>query len=456
MKPLSIKVKITFWYTGLIVFILCVILGSIVFSTDKILVLGLQRELEDEVYDVVEDIQFKDGLLNLERIKYFDDGIHVSIYSEEQNQLAGQLPSGFPAGTPFRSEEVQTVQTDSSRWLVYDMYVTVKGPAPLWLRGVISQSSSYETRNQILLVCMVLFPFLVLLAGYGGWLITKSAFQPVSLIQRTAAEIQRSGDLSKRIHLTGSKDEIQELAQTFDAMLEQLEASFKAQCQFTSDASHELRTPVSVIMAHAEYGLSQKDHPEEMAEALQVIAQQAEQMNSLIRSLLFLARAGHHPEQPEFEMINLSEVAEMVVEEIAVSAKSRNITVYADIAPDICLLADQTLLMRLLLNLLQNAIRYGRDNGWVKLKLRRTDGKVAGSVEDNGIGIAREHIDKVWKRFYQADPSRRRADDSGAGLGLPMVKWIIERHGGKITLESRLGEGTAFYFQLPAAQSKRS
>lgn len=449
MKPLSIKVKITLWYTSLIVFILAIVLAGVIVSTDKLLVLEVQKELEDEVYDAAEDIRFRNGSLDTADMEFFDDGIHISVYTKDRRQLAGQVPVGFPAITPFLPERVQTIETTGNHWLVYDVYVTAKGPEPLWIRGVISLNSSYAVRNQILAACLLLFPFLVLLAACGGWFITKSAFQPVSLIRRTAAEIEKSGDLTKRIHLTGTKDEIYDLAQTFDYMLERLESSFKNERQFTSDASHELRTPVSVIMAHAEYGLSQRDQPAEMAEALQVIQQQAGKMNKLIASLLLLARADHHEEILEFERVNLSEVAEMVIEEIKTVAQAKNIAVMAEMDPDLIIFADQTSIMRLLLNLLQNAVRYGRENGWAKLTLRRAQDGVWGSVEDNGTGIAPSNIDKIWHRFYQEDASRKSAENSGAGLGLPIVKWIIERHNGQINVQSRLGQGTTFHFFLP-------
>ncbi len=449
MKPLSIKTKITVWYTGLILVILCIIGGSVAFSTDKFMALELQSELEDEVYDVIEDIQAQSGVLDLHKLKYFDDGISISLYSQEQQHLAGQVPAGFPAAVPFRPQQVQTISAGAHNWLVYDFHSTGNAGEPLWVRGVVSLSSSYETRNQILLVYLLLFPFLLLLSGLGGWLITKSAFQPVSLIRRIASEIQSSGDLSKRIHLTGSKDEIYELAQTFDYMLEQLESSFKAERQFTADASHELRTPVSVILSHAEYGLTQTANPQEMAESLQVIQQQAGKMRTLIASLLLLARADQNTEPLEFETVNLSEITEIVIEELSLFAQQKNIVIHTEIAPGLFIRADQTSMMRLLLNLLQNAIRYGRENGWVKISLAATDEGIAGSVEDNGIGIAPKDLPNVWMRFYQADPARGSAGESGAGLGLPIVKWIVERHGGKISVTSRLGQGTCFSFLLP-------
>lgn len=455
MKPLSIKVKITCWYTGLIIFILAVIMAGIVFGTDKVLVQGVQRELQDEVYDVAEDISYTNGSIDVNDVDFFDDGVLISLYTKEQTLFAGQLPAGLPAVVPFQSEQVQTVKVDGSQWLVYDLYITAKGQEGIWVRGAVSLSPAYETRNQILFVCMVLFPFLVLLAGYGGWLITQNAFQPVTLIQRTAAEIESSGDLSRRIHLTGSQDEIYQLAQTFDHMLDQLEMSFKAEQQFTADASHELRTPVTVMMTHAEYALAQKDNWQEAAEAIQVILQQAEKMNSLISALLLLARADHRTDNLEFEMINLSEVAEMVAEEMEIAARKRNITICADIEPDLTLMADQTSMMRLLLNLCQNAIRYGRDNGWVRLTLKRENDGIQGSVADNGIGIAPAEQEKIWKRFYQVDPARHKREDSGTGLGLPIVKWIVERHGGSIAIDSCLNGGTTVRFYLPVNRQSK-
>lgn len=450
MKPWSIKTKITVWYTGLIVFILCIILGALILGTDKILILEMQRELEDEVFDAVEEIHYTNGAFDFQSSKFFDDGIYISVYNQAQQQVGGLLPAGFPAGVPLQAGKIQTLQSAASPWLLYDLYLTANWPEPLWLRGAISLGPSYETRKQILLICVLLFPFLILLAACGGWFITKTAFLPVSLIQRTAMEIENGGDLSKRIRLTGSRDEIYELAQTFDHMLAQLEQSFKTQCRFTADASHELRTPVSVILAHAEYGLSQQDKPEEMLEALQVIQRQAHKMGTLISSLLFLARADHQSAKLDFEPVNLSETAEMVLEEMRPFAEAKHIAIRAEITPDLIIVADQTAMLRLLLNLLQNSIRYGRDNGWIKLRLSRAGSSITGSIEDNGIGIAPEDLGKIWNRFYQADPARKRTADSGSGLGLPIVKWIIEQHNGQITVSSRPGQGTVFHFRLPA------
>jgi len=449
MKSLSIKTKIIVWYTGLIVCILCIILGILAFSTDRILVFELQRELEDEVYDIVEDIQYENGSFDFHKLKYFDDGISISIYNEDQVQIRGLLPSGFSSSLPLHNKQIQTFQSGGTHWLVYDLYIRDNWPEALWIRGIVSLNASYETRTHILLVCIILFPFLVLLAAFGGWLITQKAFQPVNLIRKIATDIENSGDLSKRIQLNGSKDEISELAQTFDHMLDQLEFSFKKERQFTTDASHELRTPLSVILAHAEYGLTQKNNPAETEESLQVIQQQAKKMMALVSSLLLLARTDHQSVLLEFEAVNLSEIAHMIIAELTLTAQTKNITIYTAIDDNLVVVADQTSIMRLFLNLLQNAIRYGRENGWVKVELYQSKDVVCGSIEDNGIGISPENLPKIWNRFYQVDPSRKSVEDTSAGLGLSIVKWIIESHSGHISVESLPGKGTLFRFSLP-------
>lgn len=447
MRSLSIRKKITLWYTGLIVLILGVIFSAILYGTDEVLLVKLQHELEEEVYDAAEDIRITQGALDLGKLKFMKDGIAISLYDESHRQLAGQLPQAFPE-TALDSEVARTVRSGEHSWMTYDLRLT--SPEPIWIRGVVSLSSTFEVRNRILLIAAALFPFLALLAGLGGWLITRQAFRPVARIRDAAAEIERGGDLSKRIHLTGSKDEIYDLAQTFDHMLGRLEQSFTMERQFTSDASHELRTPVSVILSHAEYGLSQADNPREMAQALAVVHHQAKKMRTLISCLLFLARADHHTEKLEFERIDLSETAEIVVQEVEIAARKKGMAIETRIAPDLVTVADQTSMMRLFLNLLQNAVQYGRAGGWIRFSLQETRRGIEGSVADNGIGIAPEHLPEIWNRFYQVDPSRKGMEDSGSGLGLSIVKWLIERHGGTITVESVLGEGTVFQFTLPS------
>lgn len=288
-----------------------------------------------------------------------------------------------------------------------------------------------------------------MLAGFGGYFITKRAFKPVQKITDAANHITDAKDLSKRIHLQGSHDEIYALAQTFDSMFDRLQKSFETEKQFTSDASHELRTPTSVIISQCEYALSQSQNPEEMKASLEVILRQSQKMSGLISQLLLLARADSQKASLVMESIDISELTEMVVEELGEMAEEAQIELTLDLQKEIFIVADQTLLMRMLINLITNAITYGRPGGWVKVQLFTEDGNVVGKISDNGIGIGEQHLAKIWNRFYRVDTARTASSKDHTGLGLAMVKWIAEKHGGTVSVESKLGEGSIFTFTLP-------
>ena len=286
----------------------------------------------------------------------------------------------------------------------------------------------------------------MLFAAVGGYLITRRAFRPVRRIIQTAKEIGEGDDLSRRIALGEGRDEIYTLAAEFDRMFARLEKAFETEKQFTSDASHELRTPTTVIISQCEYAIENAQTLDEAKEALAAVLNQAEKMAALISQLLMLARADKGHEKLHFETVNLSDLASMVAEQQQENAEKRGIRIETNIQPDIEMLGDETMLMRIWINLIENGIKYGRENGWLNVQLAQKDGTIQGCVQDNGIGIAPENLARVWERFWQADPARSA---SGAGLGLSMVKWIVEAHGGEIHVESTLGQGTAFTFSFP-------
>ena len=216
--------------------------------------------------------------------------------------------------------------------------------------------------------------------------------------------------------------------------------------EFVANVSHELRTPTTVIISQCEYEIENAQTLDEAKEALAAVLNQAEKMAALISQLLMLARADKGHEKLHFETVNLSDLASMVAEQQQENAERRGIRIKTNIQPDIEMLGDETMLMRMWINLIENGIKYGRENGWLKVQLTQKDGTIQGCVQDNGIGIAPENLERVWERFWQADPARSA---SGAGLGLSMVKWIVEAHGGEIYVESTLGQGTAFTFSFP-------
>lgn len=449
MKKLSVKMKITLWYTGLIVIILSAIFAAVLLATDKVLLLGVQKKLEAEVYDFAEELKVDNsGRLRLEKLDFLKDGVRLAVYDENGQLLTGLAPNELPE-TPFADELLQKAGSNRQSWFVYDFYFKARHTDNFyWVRGTVPLSSAYAERDKILWQCALFFPVLILLAALGGYWITQKAFRPVSRITEAAAQISSGSDLSKRLELEGADDEIDTLAQTFDGMFARLEGAFEAERQFTDDASHELRTPTSVIIAQAERGLQQPDM-ESKQQALQGVLQQAKKMSRLVNQLLQLARADRHQEILNLEVFDLSELTEIVTEEARGLASSKAITVTAAIEPELTVKADQTLVMRIWLNLLMNAVKYGRLQGQIWLSLKSDGQNAVGTVRDDGIGIRADELPKIWKRFYRINTARSSGADSGTGLGLAMVKWIVESHGGTVNAVSTEGVGSTFSFTLP-------
>ena len=280
---------------------------------------------------------------------------------------------------------------------------------------------------------------------------TGRTLRPVKQVTDTVQSIRRDGDLSRRIHLGEGKDEIYHLAATFDQLLEQMEAGMKREQQFTSDVAHELRTPLSAMSLQCEDLLAEKGIEPEVREGVEMLYGKVRYLTQIIAQLLILSRADQGRAKVARERVNFSELTEIAVEEAAERAKEKNITVLADISEGLMLLGDETLLIRFWMNLLNNAIAYGRDGGQIRVSLRAWGDEITGEIRDDGIGISEEALPHIWERFYQEDASR--TGSSSSGLGLSMVQWIVKEHGGNIRVSSRKGEGSCFYFTFPTNET---
>ena len=221
----------------------------------------------------------------------------------------------------------------------------------------------------------------------------------------------------------------------------------KREKQFTSDVAHELRTPISVVLMQCEELLQGNHLDEEGRREVEVIHRKISSMSDMISQLLLLSRADQGREKLDLERLNFSELGEMAVEEFSGIAGEKDIAVEAKIQPGIYGKADQTLMIRLWSNLLQNAIRYGKPGGHIWVSVEKEENQIRMSVKDDGIGIAPKDLPHIWDRFYQVDPSR---NSESSGLGLSMAKWIVEAHHGQISAISEPGKGTTFNCILPA------
>lgn len=436
MKFVSIKLKITLWYTIFMVGLVGGILGVLVEFTDMTLLTNQKNQLVEAVEDAVKDIKKGDDFDN------FDDGVYILVYSENGEYLRGSVPFSFPIDYQLKSGQVQELKGENGGFYIYDREIKIEKGRKVWIRGVFSDVQTNQLTEIIVKGAFFVLPFLVILSAGVGYFITKRAFLPVKKIQETAENITRKNELSLRIGLTKGKDEISKLANTIDEMLEKLDRSFQKEKQFTSDASHELRTPITVILAESEYILSHGEDIVEAKESMEIINRQAEKISALINQLLFFSRADRDDFKLKLEKISVSKLLEELKEDNSIEAEKKNITIsYRDNLKNKEYFIDRILFIRAVQNVLQNAIVYGKENGKIEIESLEVESYFVVKIKDNGIGIARENISKIWDRFYQVEESRTT---KSMGLGLSMVKFIVEKHKGMIEVESELGLGSTF------------
>ena len=292
---------------------------------------------------------------------------------------------------------------------------------------------------------LILLPVLVLLAIGGGYLIAWRALRPIHQMSETVSHISRGGDLKKRIELGEGTDELHQLAESFNEMFGRLEKAFEAERQFASGASHELRTPMSVIMAQCEYSLENAENVEDYRQALEVISRQGGKMSKMIRDMLDFVRLEIRADSYTRSRVNMTELVTSTCADMKL-IEEKGILLHCEAEDSVMVLGNSELLARLLSNLVSNAYRYGRENGFIRVLLRKNGDEAILSVTDNGIGIRKEEQEKIFHRFYQADASHSGA---GTGLGLSIVSEIAKLHGGSIQVESEAGVGSSFIFSLP-------
>jgi two-component system OmpR family sensor kinase len=272
--------------------------------------------------------------------------------------------------------------------------------------------------------------------------------RPIEEISATAADISLS-NLSRRIDVIGTETELTGLARTLNQMFDRIESAFSQQVRFTADASHELRTPVAVILSHAELALDKPRPFEELRETIETCRRSALRMRSLIESLLTLARFDSGEVKIESRSFDVMRTVGDGIALVRPLADKRRITFQINLSPATAT-GDPDRIAQVVTNLLTNAIRYNQDQGVVTVTLQSLPAETVLTVSDTGIGIPPEHLAHIFERFYRVDNARSRKD-GGVGLGLAICKSIVTAHGGQISVSSHLNRGTKFEVRLPKA-----
>src|SRR5581483_6279582 len=308
----------------------------------------------------------------------------------------------------------------------------------------------FDATSRYELLLLIGIPVLLIAAAAGGFWLSGRALTPVDEITRAAQNINPS-DLSSRVVVPETHDELQRLAQTLNAMLQRIEGAFRRMTQFTADASHELRTPIALIRTRAEVTLRKSRDDQEYRDSLQEILEESERISALIENLMLLARADIGTEALLFKQVNICDIAHRASAQGKMLAEARQLS-WSDTIPDapLWVTADSDSLGRLLLILIDNAVKYTPGYGSVGIHVSQLNGHACVEVRDTGIGIAETDLPHVFERFYRADSARSR-DSGGAGLGLSIGQWIARAHRGEITVQSIVESGSSFQLKLPLA-----
>ncbi len=462
--PRSVRARLTLWYAGTLAVVLGVYAVGVFAFLRHSLFTSLDRQLRDD-FELAEQMLDRDEAGGIrwrmdpahEEPDAAESGRSVEVWSP-----AGQLlyrTSGLDLGAlgPPRSAG----RTDDARpWsatLVEQGHVRVfsapytVGAVPVLLRVARSEEPLRHELRELLVVLGLGLPLMLGLSSAGGYWLARRALAPVGHMADRAHTIT-ADRLGERLPVDDPEDEFGQLATVFNETLARLERSFAELRRFAADASHELRTPLTAIRSVGEVGLRGRRDEETYREIIGSMLEEADRLAQLVDSLLLLCRADVGAVVLRRERVDLGRVAQEIGAQLDVLAEEKRQTLSVEVISPVVAEADPVVLRQALINLLDNAIKHSPDGAQVRVVVRDRAGTPVVEVIDTGPGIAPEHREAIFQRFYRIDPARSR-EAGGAGLGLCIARWAVEVQGGRIELESDEGKGSTFRILLRASRA---
>jgi len=378
-----------------------------------------------------------------------------NIGSKSLNLKNKRLPVSFEAlknaANGVITYETKVVFGEPLRIITYP----VKRPGTD-VRSIVQVATSLtevrDTLNKLILILVSVVPLALIIASIGGTFLANKVLKPVNEINRITREIT-SKNLELRVPRPATHDELGQLVETINGMIERLEKSFKQIQQFTSDASHELKTPLTILKGEAELALRRERDPEEYRQYLQSSLEEVNRLSRLVQDLLILSRADMGRLVLHKEPVDLAVLVDACCEQCRFLGEGRGIRLVFRHQSDVWVMGDKYRLKQMFYNLIENAMKYSDKGGRVEV-ITTKNGKYANVlVRDEGVGISKEDIPYIFNRFYRVDKSRSR-EAGGTGLGLSICRWIAESHDGKITVESTPGLGSCFTVWIPKYHQK--
>lgn len=442
---MSLRIRLTLWYVALVAFTLSLFSLVVYLSLAHAMRSQLDQSLETIAQIMLEELDHIEGRLEPD-IDPLPPDLLVAVFNLESELLFVNHEDWKPRpGPDGRVKAFRTVTILGQSWRELSLPVIHDG----WYTGHILVMKSEEPLDQLLANLMTFLglgiPLTTLLAAAGGSFLAGQALQPIDRITRAAAKLQAS-DLSRRLPTLNTQDELGLLISTFNEMLGRLDAAFQRQRQFTSDAAHELRTPLALILGRTDVTLERERSPEEYRQALGEIRQGGDRLTRLVSKLLALARSENLSLPLERERFDLARLVGDVADSFRPQVQDKGLVLHESL-DSVFVEADQTRLTELILNLLDNAVRYTPVPGEIRLATTTERSWACLSVRDTGCGIGQEHLERIFDRFYRVDAAR--VGEDSAGLGLAICRSIARQHSGELTVQSHPGEGTTFRFCLP-------
>jgi heavy metal sensor kinase len=459
MRRLSIGSRLTLWYLAIFALAQLVFGAGMWFLLRHHLYDLVDDSLEGQVEDLKSFMEAQKKNASIAKLQEEVNETYLIEHSGDYLELYAENHALLYRSTFLETHRVALATEPVNRAIFKDLRIDGR-PFRFTLQNLKANGHVYTattgvptddvvaTLNVFRSYLLMFAPLLLLVAAGGGYWLSRRALSPVDALVQTARDIG-GANLNSRLQKLDTGDELQRLSDTLNEMLDRIETAFLRITEFTADASHELRTPVSLIRTEAELALRRSRGEAEYKESLRHILLAAERTTALIEQLLSLARADSGREALRMRPVDLREALGGVIEGWQQVATIRNLQFSASVGTqDMCVMGDETAVQRLAGILLDNAFKYTPSPGWVQLSLSRRAESAVITVQDSGVGIAKEEQGRIFERFYRVDKARSRAQ-GGAGLGLAIAQWIVTQHRGSITVESRLGEGTIFRVDLP-------
>jgi heavy metal sensor kinase len=461
IKPLSLRVRLTAWYFGIVALSFLLLSVVALYGMDRSIQGAVDNGLRERarairslitrevttrsLADLKRELREHSGLSPTDELMQVADAQGNWLYrSRSLASLEIPLPREEGPTTYTNRFAGALLRVRSERVAVSGQWFSVQVAAPM--------HEFHEAQEQFRSLLIVAAPFLLVCATAGGYFMSRRALAPVRRIIAAAADIGAT-NLSSRLAVPHTGDELQRLSETLNNMLSRIEDAFQRIAQFTADASHELRTPLAILRTRTELALRRPRSESEYREVLGQLLVGLERSSDLVERLMLLARADSGDRILQQEPVQLDVILRSVCEQGATLCASKCLRFQMDLsAADTPIEGDADFLERLFLILIDNAIKYTAPGGEMTVSSQVEAGSVIVSVRDSGIGISAADLPHLFQRFYRVDKARSRAS-GGTGLGLAIGRWIARAHRGDIEVESTLGKGTIFRVRLPLLNS---